>query len=311
MQSQNSGETVKKEKWQFKGEKFEGPLDLLLYLIQENKVDIYDIPIAEITEQFLEYINANKAEIDEVSDFYLLAADLLLIKSKMLLPVEVEFDEEYEDPRQELVERLIEYQKFKKYTDLLSGNTTDRFYIPRKDNPFMVPFDDQELFKDVTLNDLFITFRQLLEKVSPSKVFNIYEEVSVNEKITLINELLETRERITISDIIIDFNNPLHIICSFMAILEATKHKMILIRQDVPNGEIYIFKRPQDWDENLAELYDRQYDELLEKGSDEEITPDESGFVDDSLNEDDNEDEDDVFIGDEEEVDLEDDEEDE
>lgn len=308
MQSQNNGETAKKEKWQFKGEKFEGPLDLLLYLIQENKVDIYDIPIAEITEQFLAYINANKAEIEEVSDFYLLAADLLLIKSRMLLPVEVEFDEEYEDPRQELVERLIEYQKFKKYTDLLSGNTTDRFYIPRKDNPFMVPFDDQELFKDVTINDLFATFRLLLEKVSPSKVFNIYEEVSVNEKITLINELLESNERITISDIIIDFNNPLHIICSFMAILEATKHKMILIRQDVPDGEIYIFRRPQDWDENLAELYDRQYDEILEKGSGEEdIRPDDSGFVDDSLDADDGED-DDVFIGDEEEVDLEDDE---
>lgn len=306
---QESAVKNQKEKCEFTTEKFSGPIELLLFLIQENKVDIYDIPIAEITEQFLSYITAHKAEIDEISDFYHFAADLLLIKSKMLLPYEVEFDEEYEDPRQELVERLLEYQKYKKYTDLLTGKAApDRFFIPRKDNPFMLPYEDADLFKDVTLENLLITYRSLLEKVVPAKVFNIYEEVTVNEKIAYMNELLEDQDMITITDIIIHPERADHIICSFMAILEATKWKMILLRQEEPYGEIYIIKRPQDWDPDKVDQYDREHDRLIEGEAsmeEEEIIPDDSGFIDDSYEEDDEEDEDE-FIGDEEEIDLED-----
>lgn len=227
----------------------------------------------------------------------------------MLLPYEVEFDEEYEDPRQELVERLLDYQKYKKYTDLLTGKAApDRFYIPRKDNPFMLPYEDTDLFKDVTLENLLMTYRTLLEKVVPAKVFNIYEEVSVNEKIAYMNELLEDHDMILITDIIVHLDRADHIICSFMAILEATKWKMILLRQDEPYGQIYITKRPQDWDPEKVDEYDREHDRLLEEGAaEEEILPDDSGFIDDSEDEDDDErDEDDVFIGDEEEIDLED-----
>ena len=306
---QDKEEREKKEKCEFTTEKFSGPIELLLFLIQENKVDIYDIPIAEITEQFLAYINAHSAEIEEISDFYHFAADLLYIKSKMLLPYEVEFDEEYEDPRQELVERLLDYQKYKKYTDLLTGKAApDRFYIPRKDNPFMLPYEDTDLFKDVTLENLLMTYRTLLEKVVPAKVFNIYEEVSVNEKIAYMNELLEDHDMILITDIIVHLDRADHIICSFMAILEATKWKMILLRQDEPYGQIYITKRPQDWDPEKVDEYDREHDRLLEEGAvGEEILPDDSGFIDDSEDEDDDgRDEDDVFIGDEEEIDLED-----
>lgn len=305
---QESAVKNQKEKCEFTTEKFSGPIELLLFLIQENKVDIYDIPIAEITEQFLSYITVHKAEIDEISDFYHFAADLLLIKSKMLLPYEVEFDEEYEDPRQELVERLLEYQKYKKYTDLLTGKAApDRFFIPRKDNPFMLPYEDADLFKDVTLENLLITYRSLLEKVVPAKVFNIYEEVTVNEKIAYMNELLEDQDMITITDIIIHPERADHIICSFMAILEATKWKMILLRQEEPYGEIYIIKRPQDWDPDKVDQYDREHDRLIEGEAtmEEEIIPDDSGFIDDSYEEDDEEDEDE-FIGDEEEIDLED-----
>ena len=300
-----------KAKCEFTTEKFSGPIELLLFLIQENKVDIYDIPIAEITEQFLSYINLHRAEIDEISDFYHFAADLLYIKSKMLLPYDVEFDEEYEDPRQELVERLLEYQKYKKYTDLLTGkNTPDRFYIPRKDNPFMLPYEDEDLFKDVTLENLLITYRSLLEKVVPAKVFNIYEEVTVNEKIAYMNELLEEREMISITDIIVHPDNALHIICSFMAILEATKWKMIYLRQEEPYADIYIYRRPPDWDPEMVDEYDREHDRLLEGSPEEEIKPDSSGFFDDSDDEDEEADED-IFIGDDEEIELEDDDEDE
>ncbi|MDD5972607.1 MAG: segregation/condensation protein A [Spirochaetales bacterium] len=249
----------------FKTEEFEGPLDLLLYQIQKAEINIYNIPICEITEQFIEYINTHKTTLRNLADFYKMAADLLYIKSRMLLPVEVEFDEEYEDPRRELVDRLLDYQKFKKYTDLLMGVTTsDSFYIPRRENLFALPFEDKDLFKDVTLQTLLETYSKLVKQIAPNKLFNVYEEVTVKEKIALMGELLEKSNEIKLSDLIKDFTNPLHIICSFMAILESCKFSMILIRQDEEFGEIYITKRPLDFDERDADDVDRSYDEIIE-----------------------------------------------
>ena len=124
--NENAGETADFSKTGFSGFRafklndFEGPLDLLLFLIKKNEVNIYDIPIAQITEQFLDYLAAvNELDLDEISEFHAMAATLLLIKSKMLLPVEFENDDDDEDPRQELVERLIEYQKYKKLSVLM------------------------------------------------------------------------------------------------------------------------------------------------------------------------------------------------
>ena len=258
------------EKQVFKTPVFEGPLDLLLWQIQKAEVNILNLPIAEITDQFIQYIHEHESSLKNLSEFYKMAADLLYIKSRFLLPEEVVMDEEYEDPRQELVERLLEYQKFKKYTDLLTGVvTSDSFYIPRKENLFNVPFTDKDLFKGIELSDLLKTFQSLMEKVSPNKLFNIYEEVSINEKRTLLDELLESNETVTISQLIVDPTNPLHIICSFMAILEACKDRMIIFNQPDPLGEIYIVRRPKDYDERLAEEYDRDYDEVVEHGLEE------------------------------------------
>ena len=251
----------------FRTEEFEGPLDLLLYQIQKAEVNIYNIPIAEITEQFIGYINTHKTTLRNLADFYRMAADLLYIKSRMLLPVEVEFDEEYEDPRRELVDRLLDYQKFKKYTDLLMGvATSDSFYIPRHENLFALPFEDEDLFRGVTLQTLLETYRSLVAQIAPNKIFNVYEEVTVREKIALMQELLERRGKITLSDLIVDFSNPLHIICSFMAILESCKFGMIMIRQDETYGEITIEAKPLDFDERDADEVDRAYDEIVEHG---------------------------------------------
>ncbi|MBR1919947.1 MAG: segregation/condensation protein A [Spirochaetales bacterium] len=258
------------EKQVFRTPVFEGPLDLLLWQIQKAEVNILNLPIAEITDQFIQYIHEHESSLKNLSEFYKMAADLLYIKSRFLLPEEVVMDEEYEDPRQELVERLLEYQKFKKYTDLLTGVvTSDSFYIPRKENLFNVPFTDKDLFKGIELSDLLKTFQSLMEKVSPNKLFNIYEEVSINEKRTLLDELLESNGTVTISQLIVDPNNPLHIICSFMAILEACKDRMIIFNQPQPLGEIYIVRRPKDYDERLAEEYDRDYDEVVEQDLEE------------------------------------------
>lgn len=240
---------------------FDGPLDLLLFLISKNDANIYDIPISLITEQFLGYIEENKTEIDDLADFYRMAAELLYIKTKLLLPHETELDEEYEDPRQDLVDRLIDYQKYRKYTDLLTGvDKGGRIYISRPENLFAIPFEDKELFQGVTLSDLFRTFSDILKKTPPSKIFNIYQSVSVKEKRALMAELLEDREEINIEDLIVDFNNPLHVICSFMAILEAAKDHTIIFRQKKEYGTIYIMRRPQDWDPSMVDEYDREAD---------------------------------------------------
>ena len=299
------------EKQVFKTEEFEGPLDLLLYQIQKSEINIYDIPIAQITQQFLDYINEHKdSGLKNLADFYRMAADLLYIKSKMLLPVEVEFDEEYEDPRQELVERLLEYQKFKKYTDLLTGAAVgDNFHIPRKENFFALPFLDEDLFKGLTADDLFKAFRTIIEKKAPAKLFNVFEEVSVKEKRAYMMELFETKDQITISEVIVHFDQPLHIICSFMAILEMAKDKVIVFQQNEPNGEIYIVQRPQDWTASLADEYDKDYDEVVEN----DLTdPDDYSIISDErkeeirkeLNQEEKEEKEleEIFVGDEEDL---------
>ena len=259
----------KKEKNNFKipgiladKQDFEGPLDLLLYLIQENNANIYDLPIALITDQFLAYIKENETELSDLADFYRTAAELLYIKTKLLLPTTTELDEEYEDPRQELVDRLLDYQKFKKYTDLLSGaDDGDKIYISRPENFFAIPFEDKELFNGITLDDLFATFKDILGKIPPTKIFNIYEEISINEKKALMFELLDQKARIVIDELIVNMDNPLHVICAFMAILESVKENTIIFSQKVLYGPIYIERKPIDWDPKQVDLYDREADD--------------------------------------------------
>ncbi len=252
---------------------FDGPLDLLLYLISKNDANIYDLPISLITEQFLEYLEKNKADIEDMADFYRMAAELLYIKTKLLLPQESELEEEYEDPRQDLVDRLIDYQKYKRYADLLTGaDSSDRLTIERPENFFALPFEDSELFSGVTLSDITRTFSSILQKTPPSKIFNIYQSVSVREKRALMSELLDERDEITIEDLIVDYENPLHVICAFLSILEGAKDHSILFRQDELWGKIYIRKRPLDWDITKADEYDALADEM-ETEEDETSSP--------------------------------------
>ncbi|NLY07783.1 MAG: segregation/condensation protein A [Spirochaetales bacterium] len=235
----------------YKTKSFEGPLDLLLFLIQKSEVNIYDIPISEITDQFLDYLKSDEVtSLGDLSDFYKMAADLIWIKSRMMLPVEVEFDEEYEDPRKELVQRLLDYQKFKKYSQLLfdSERKTD-FLIERKKVQFLLPFSDDELWTDIGIGDLLSTYVDLMSKVDEfsQKVFNVYEEVSINDKIALINELLNKQEVVHFLDVVVKRHSPDHIISAFLAVLDSVKDEIILIRQDVSFGDIEITRRPLDY----------------------------------------------------------------
>lgn len=228
---------------------FEGPLDLLLHLIQKAQVNIYDIPIAEITDQFLAYLDmASRLDLDDLTDFYAMAAHLIYLKSKMLLPNDDGYDEddEFSEMRTELVERLLEYQKFKRYTALLAdSNQSGELFIQRRKSQFMLPFEDQDLWNDVNVWDLLKTFSTLLRSITPEQVFNVYEEVTTKQKLSLMVELFEQRDEISFLDIVVYRESPMDIICAFLAILEAVKFSMISIHQHALFGDIVIRKKDE------------------------------------------------------------------
>ncbi|MBN1518803.1 MAG: segregation/condensation protein A [Spirochaetales bacterium] len=221
---------------------FEGPLDLLLFLIKKNEVSVYDIPISSITEQFLAVLDsADGLELDDLTEFYALAATLLYIKSRMLLPVEVNLDDEIEDPRRDLVDKLIEYQKFKKLSELMEQREAEvEWTIERRKMQRALPFADDNLWQEIDVWDLLKSFSSLIGGISSERVMDLYEEVSINEKTTLINELLESRESFSFHDLITRPGSVLDIVCAFLAILEAVKFRLISIRQHRLFGDIQI-----------------------------------------------------------------------
>ncbi len=244
--SENSIEETRKtsdQGRQFRLGEFEGPLDLLLFLIKKNEINIYDIPIAEVTEQFLEYLDyAVTTDLDSVTEFYAMAADLLYIKSRMLLPVETALDDEdMEDPRQELVEKLIEYQKYKKLSELMEEREDENEWsVERKKIQRVLPFEEEGLWEQVDTWSLMKTFSKLVSAYSHDKILSMYEEISVSEKITLMNELLDDNGECMFTDLIVRRDNLMDIVCAFMAILEAVKFKMASIYQNRMFGDIKI-----------------------------------------------------------------------
>jgi segregation and condensation protein A len=226
----------------FKVNEFEGPLDLLLFLIKKNEINIYDIPIARITEQYLDYLSSvPELDLDELSEFQAMAATLLLIKSRMLLPIEFNKEEEDEDPRQELVERLIEYQKFKKLSQLMEEKEKEaEWIVERKRLERTRPFDDEALWEKVDVWDLLRIFTELSPGLSKEQIIDLYEEVTVNEKVALIFEILESKGECSFSDLIIKKSSILDFVCAFLALLELTKQHLILIFQNRMFGDIII-----------------------------------------------------------------------
>jgi segregation and condensation protein A len=237
----------------FKLNDFEGPLDLLLYLIRKNEVNIYDIPIARITEQYLDYLRSAEAiDLEDLTEFHVMAAMLLLIKSRTLLPVEVEDDGELADPRQYLVERLIEYQKFKKLTDLMEEKEKDaEWALERRKLQHNLPFADEDIWEKIDVWNLMRTFADLVRNISGEQIVDLYEEVTVNEKITLLSELLETRGECRFNELIVRSRSVMDIVCAFLAILEAVKTRMIIILQNRMFGDILIRIRAESSSEGV------------------------------------------------------------
>ena len=224
---------------------FEGPLDLLLFFIQRDKLNIYDIPISEITNEFLDYISAlNKINIEIGAEFIYMASLLMKIKSKMLLPID-DSDEEIVDPRHDLVLQLIEYKKFKNISNYLSKvhdkcNKTYRTKVMEEYNDSIVTNNDI-LIGELNLYDIIKNYSYLIENLPDSKKYQIeYENFSISEQISVIQNQFRTKDKITFSSIIKQAKSKAYLVCTFIAILEMIKSNEIVIKQKNSFSEIYI-----------------------------------------------------------------------
>ena len=231
----------------FRLKDFEGPLDLLLYLIKRNDMNIYDIHIASITEQYLECLKSEAdIDLDELSEFYNLAATLLLIKSRMLMPSGSFDDDEFDDPRQGLIEKLIEYQKYKKLSGLMEQREMEvEWTLERSCMQRILPFPDNEdssLWADIDVWDLLRTFSSLVQNFNSERIIDLYEEISINEKIALMHELLEKRDHFSFVELITRPRSALDLACAFLAMLDSVKNKLIRIKQHRLFGDILIFR---------------------------------------------------------------------
>ncbi|MFH1541225.1 MAG: segregation/condensation protein A [Elusimicrobiota bacterium] len=217
-------------------------MDLLLYLIQKDNLDIYDIPIAKITSKYLEYLNLLKEmNLEVAGDFLIMAATLMKIKSKMLLPAhENENGEDIEDPRDEIAKRLLEYKKFKEASKILKDNLDqqkDIFF--RK---IQQEFVDEDYRVDVSLFDLMCAFKKVLEKAKIVSKEIIKEEFTIEEKIRIVLSLLEGKKFVSFYTIFSDDESKHSIIVTFLALLELMKTGRIYVKQDKYFTEIRIYR---------------------------------------------------------------------
>ena len=227
-------------------ENFEGPLDLLLHLIKKNEMDISDIPIAAITAQYLGILDAMKTlNLDIAGEFLLMAATLLHIKSKMLLPriVEDETEEEEEDPRAELVRRLLEYQKYKDVSETLeAGPLLGRDLFTRAAPEPEVLEEAETGFVAVGLFDLLAALRDVLEEKPEELVHEVnLEQLSVTDRINAILSELRGKESIAFLDLFSDGLKRSEVIVTFLALLELVKMHMVRFMQNTHNGTIWLF----------------------------------------------------------------------
>jgi segregation and condensation protein A len=233
--------------YKVKLEIFEGPLDLLLYLIKKNEIDVCNIPIFEITEQYLEYLNLMQMlDLDIAGEFLVMAATLMHIKSRTLLPPEEqeELEEAEEDPRAELVQKLLEYQRFKQAAGRLENMEGKRAEMFGR-MPSLIESDDEddnELF-EANLFDLISAFSKVLSGVSQQTFQEIIvDEFSVEEQMNRILEHFQMRSQAYFRQLFGNMMNKLELVCTFLAILELIREKKLMVRQPELFGEILLIK---------------------------------------------------------------------
>lgn len=230
--------------YEIKLDVFEGPLDLLLYLIKKNEINIYDIPIAFITEQYLEYLEIIKSlNLDLAGEYLVLASTLIHIKSKMLLPTQNDEEEDESDPREELVKQLLEYQAFKEVSlnldkrSLLERDVFKAGHLPSRELDA-----EEQSFVEVSVFELVEAFRKIVSTMKEEELLEIdVEKMSLSDRINEIMERLAREKDLTFTDLLGKGKGRKGVIYTFLAILELMKLRMIKAYQVDSFGVIRIF----------------------------------------------------------------------
>lgn len=228
---------------------FEGPLDLLLFFIKRDELDIYDIPIAKITKEFLEYLQyLTELNLDIAGEFIVTAAELMQIKAQMLLPRPEGENEEEFDPRAELVRRLLEYKRWKEMAEELERRQIQHRKIAYRGNfendpKVMEETDDDDIIRDVTLFDLIAAFQFAVNKMPRKHVHEIHKlNVSLDEQMQYIVGLFKEKKEVSFFEIVLSMTEKIRIVVTFIAILELMKQQIIAISQYDPYTDIMIVK---------------------------------------------------------------------
>ena len=246
----------------YKLEKFEGPLDLLLHLIEKNKIDIYDIPIVEITDQYMEYLHSMEQEdLGTMSEFMVMAATLLDIKCKMLLPKEVNEEGEEEDPREELVQKLLEYKMYKymsyelkDYMDNAAGVFYKNPSIPDEVLKYREPVDPAELLAGLTLEKLNNIYQSILKKqeskIDPirSKFGEIEkEEISLEDHIVFLDSYAKEHKTFSFRKLLENGSGKTYVIVTFLGILEMMKMgKLTIVQENIFDDILITYREKED-----------------------------------------------------------------
>lgn len=243
---------------QFHLEDFEGPLDLLLHLIQRAELNIYDVPIATITQQYLAYLREARERDDRLEDltqFYVMAATLLHIKSRMLLPRSYDPDDEFADPRRDLVERLLEYQRYRRLSELLDEEgERSRWIVVRSERRSLTLLADDgggpvrpNVATSVPheVEELLASFRRIVLSLGGAPIANLYEKYTIKEKVALLYERLESDDRLLLTDLVRG-KSAIELVCALSAVLELAKVQAVRVVQERSFAPIGIHRRDGD-----------------------------------------------------------------
>jgi len=237
--------------YQLKLAVFEGPFDLLLYLIKKNQIDIYDIPIAKITEEYLDYLDLmRKLNLDIASEFIIIASTLIYIKAKMLLPKDETLEADEEDPRMELVQHLLEYNTFKEISEKLRVFEAKKRELFERLNPMNISSGDKEL--NVDIYELVKAMDSVLDRLKTRKLVVIPgEAIKVRDRMYELVDTLRQQEEASFFTMCEQKENKLYIVALFMAILELLRLKVIRVRQDCIFEDIKVFLTDRNFDESI------------------------------------------------------------
>ena len=235
------------DKYLIKIENFEGPFDLLLYLVKNSKINISDISISEITMQFLQFLNDRLVlDIEESSLFIFTVSSLMNIKSKILLPQEVNIEDESPDDRDEYVRNLIEYQKYKKAAEVMKTKIEEEKILMRQETQLTIDFKDNENWEEISIVDLIIAFSKVAKEVDKSVFKSIeMEEISIEDKINEIMDYLSDNTTLPFNLLFSPDCSKNILIITFLALLELVKMKKIYILQHKLFGTIKLTKREE------------------------------------------------------------------